>query len=297
MHWKMIVNVKRKKKRMKKRKPMSLKTLQTMLTYKRPAWSNSEEFFIERFIDPVPGMYADKFGNRILPHPSSRLLISCHTDTVHWDEGRQKLAVAGPIIVLPTDSKSNCLGADCTAGVYTTLRMIEAGIPATYIFHRAEEIGGLGSEWLASHYAGWLAGFDICLALDRRGTSDIITSQWGGPTASQEFASSLSEALGMNHAPARGTFTDSANYAHLIPECSNLSIGYQREHSCLESLDTDYLERVTTALCNVPWGDIVVARDPFAELEPEPLVTPNTAWGGDYDEVLAGQDDWWRKYI
>ena len=232
-----------------------------MLRYRRPAWSPTEEAFIAKYIDPVPGMYSDDYGNRILLHPTSKVLISCHTDTVHRDDGMQRILCFDNEVWLPWRTKSNCLGADCTAGVYTALRMIEAGVAATFIFHRAEEIGGRGSDWLALNYPEWLEKFDICLALDRRGSDDIITSQMCGPTASAEFAISLAAALGMEHKPARGTFTDSANYAHLIPECSNISIGYKDEHTSNECLNLAYLERLIPALCAVDWESLTVARD------------------------------------
>jgi len=138
--------------------------------------------------------------------------------------------------------------------------MIQAGVGCTFVFHRAEEIGGRGSQWLADTYPEWLKTFDVCLSLDRRGTGDIITSQYGGRTASDRFAASLSDALGMDHKPTAGIFTDSANYAHLIPECSNVSVGYANEHTPQESLDLAYLERLIERLIAVDWKGLEVSR-------------------------------------
>lgn len=234
-----------------------------MLTYRRPAWCRTELEFIHKYIDSIPGMYEDHFGNRILRTDggSGKVMIACHTDTVHKWMGRQKVEVVDGIARLPGKTISNCLGADDTAGVYAALRMIEAGVRATFIFHRAEEIGGQGSQWLADKYPEWIETFDICLSLDRWGTTDIITHQFGSRTASDIFAWDLADALGMEHAPAEGVFTDSANYAHLIPECSNVSIGYRNEHTQLEELDLAYLEEVITRLCGVDWASLTIARD------------------------------------
>ncbi len=255
---------------------LSQQTLLRMLEYRRPAWSSTEEEFITRFIDPVPGIYSDWYGNRILTHPTSRVMISCHTDTVHKSAGHQRVKHRKGIAKLSRfESESNCLGADDTAGIYAALRMIEAGVPATFVFHRAEEIGGRGSSWLADHYADWLREFDICLALDRRGTQDIIIEQWRGETASVEFALSLADQLGMSHRPADGLFTDSANYARLIPECSNISVGYYNEHSRDERLDTVYLENLIQSLCNVDWDCVMVERDPTVEYV-NPWLVPQT---------------------
>ena len=234
-----------------------------MLRYRRPAQSKTESKFIRKYLDSIPGMTEDNYGNRFLACPGSKVMISCHTDTVHRLPGMQRITVDKGIASLdPKELTSNCLGADDTAGIYTALRMIEAGVRATFIFHRDEEIGGKGSSWLADKYPEWIESFDICLALDRRGTQDIITSQWTGDCASSEFAASLGDALDMGHMEADGIFTDSANYAHLIPECSNISIGYQFEHTVKETLDLDYLDRVIESLIKVDWTALDVVRDP-----------------------------------
>lgn len=198
--------------------------------------------------------------------PGAKVMISTHTDTVHVAPGMQRVSVIKGIVQLhEKELISNCLGADDTAGIYAALRMIDAGVKATFIFHRDEEIGGKGSTWLAKTHPEWLESFDICLALDRRGTGEIITSQWGGTCASGEFAASLGDALRMGHRAAAGIFTDSANYTGLIPECSNLSIGYQHEHTWNESLNLDYLDAVIERLIMVDWGKLDVVRDPAAD--------------------------------
>lgn len=294
-----------------RRQPMSATTnhdLLSMLRWKRPAGSEHEDKFVQRFIDTVPGMEPDNYGNRWLLHATSRTLISVHTDTVHRNSGMQTVTANAlgvvslaesckpePRIPLIDGNKggkktksgnqllkwaaeqsrwsrymdepfaSHCLGADDTAGVYAALRMIEAKVPVSFVFHRDEEIGGKGSAWVAENYGEWLeAAFDRCIALDRRGTKDVIISQRGGECCSIEFAVTLGKALGMGHKPAAGVFTDSANYMGLIPECSNISIGYMHEHTTGEKLDTLYLEALIERLCAVDWDTLPVERDPYA---------------------------------
>lgn len=235
-----------------------------MLGYRRPAGSGTETSFITRYLDSIPGMYADGYGNRLLVQPGSKVMISCHTDTVHRMGGMQRVAVSrkGVASLGSGEIVSNCLGADDTAGIYAALRMIEAGVKVTYVFHREEEIGGRGSSWLARHYPEWLRQFDVCLALDRRGTADVIVSQSWGKCASEEFAAGLAEQLGMEHKAADGIFTDSANYVDLVAECSNLSVGYKNEHSRQETLDLHYLEAVVQGLIAVDWDALPVVREP-----------------------------------
>ncbi len=234
-----------------------------MLAYRRPAGSATERKFIKRYIDSIPGVYADGYGNRLLVCPGSKVMISCHTDTVSRVSGRQRVSLSRSGIVSVGDARSNCLGADDTAGVYAALRMIEAGVKATFVFHREEEIGGRGSDWLADNYPDWLRTFDVCLALDRRGTKDIIVTQQWETCASDTFALGLAKALDMGHLPADGIFTDSANYTRLIPECSNISIGYRNEHTRGETLDLNYLEAVIRRLVTVDWESLPVRRDPM----------------------------------
>lgn len=235
-----------------------------MLEYRRPARSRTEEEFIARYIDTVPGMYADAYGNRLLVSPGSKILISCHTDSVHRMGGKQAVTVSrdGVASLGGNEKQSNCLGADDAAGIYAALRMIDAGVKATFIFHRDEEIGGRGSSWLADNYGKWISAFDLCLALDRRGTQDVIVTQQWDKCASDEFAATLADELGMGHGAADGIFTDSANYTDLIPECSNLSIGYQNEHTVIETLDLHYLHAVTEKLIGVNWNAVAVVREP-----------------------------------
>jgi peptidase M28-like protein len=244
--------------------PAELSRVRAMLSYRRPARSATEEEFISRYIDTVPGIYSDHYGNRILLSPGSKVIISCHTDSVHRMEGQQRVTVSrdGIASLDKRETVSNCLGADDAAGIYAALRMIAAQVPATFVFHRDEESGGRGSAWLARTYGEWLRQFDICLALDRRGTQDVIVTQSYGLCASERFAESLASQLGMGHYPADGIFTDSANYTELIPECSNLSVGYRREHTRDETLDLGYLELVTRALIGVDWERVAVARTP-----------------------------------
>ena len=245
---------------------MKQSDLLKMLTYRRPARSKTEREFIARYVDTIPGIFEDQFGNRILHRPESKVMIACHTDTVHRSAGKQRLTMCNGVVGLHASSvASNCLGADDTAGIYAAIRMIEAGVQATFIFHREEEIGGRGSLWLASNYPEWIAKHELCLSLDRRGTTDIITSQFGETCASNHFAASLGDAIGLGHSAAAGVFTDSANYAHLIPECSNLSIGYRHEHTPRETLDLDYLDRVVNRLISVDWNALTIARDLDAE--------------------------------
>jgi hypothetical protein len=249
-----------------------------MLSFRRPAGSKSERKFIERFLLPL-GLQQDDLGNLYRRIGTAPVLWSSHTDTVHTQGGIQLLRLSNGIVT-QDDKQSNCLGADCTAGVWLMTEMVRANRPGLYIFHRAEEVGGKGSEYIARHRPDILKGIDYAVAFDRRGNHSIITHQFGGRCCSEAFAASLSDALGMAHgSDSGGSFTDTANYTDLIGECSNLSVGYMNEHTKQESLDFNYLQSLRDSLMRLDATALVSARKP-GEVDPD-----------DYDEVTLWPDD------
>lgn len=261
-------------------------TLLEMLTYKRPADSKVESQFINKFIDVVPGMNTDTFGNRWIDVPSnsgtrSKVMYSSHTDTVHRTQGKQKVFVDNHIgqAFLSGKTKSNCLGADDCAGIAVMLYMIEHGTPGLYVFHRQEEIGGIGStHFLNEQEKGLLVGIDYCVAFDRKGYNSVITHQAGGRCCSDGFANAMCEALGQTwQRDDTGVFTDSATYMYDIPECTNISVGYENEHTKSETVNFLFVETLAQQMVGIDVASMPVERDPA-------MVEDyfDTGWKGDY---------------
>ena len=227
-----------------------LNALIAMLSTMRPAWSQDDENFCADYLEPL-GAVRDEKGNfwlEILNPDETRcpVLWSSHTDTVHSKSGPQRLAMSrhGVLMLagkpLPSETRTykydpdspNCLGGDCTTGVWLMCEMIRASVPGLYIFHRAEEKGGVGSRWIAANLKDKISHCKFAIAFDRKGYRDIITRQ-GFDTASTEFATSLAALLRpLDYEPSpHGLFTDTQSYAGIIPECTNLSVGYHNAHS------------------------------------------------------------------
>lgn len=253
-----------------------LSELIEMLAYCRPHGSETERAFIDRYVAVLPGATRDPFGNWHVQIGTSPILWSSHTDTVHWSEGLQTVHYDQAIGVVSlskrSKKRSHCLGADCTAGVWIMRQMILAGVPGAYVFHAEEECGANGSNWLAANRSEWLQGFTYAIAFDRRGTTSIITEQRHGRTASDLFALSLSEELARVSdlkmiADPRGIFTDTAEYSHLIAECSNLSVGYEHEHSKRENLNTVHLLALYDAIVRIDQSALVSDRTPEPQYE------------------------------
>jgi hypothetical protein len=120
---------------------------------------------------------------------------------------------------------------------------------------------------MAEAHAEFFKGFDRAVAFDRRGTADVITHQAMGRCASDEFGRALAEALndytGLAYLPSDGgVFTDTANLTKLIPECTNLSVGYDSEHMAAETLDVDHWLALREACLTLAWETLPTERDP-----------------------------------
>lgn len=246
-----------------------LDQLLAMLAYRRPSGSQTELEFCQRYIEPL-GAYRDPAGNYIVAVGSSRVLYSCHYDTVHRQGGLQGVQAIKGIVSLD-DPLSNCLGADDTVGVWLMRQMILNQVPGLYIFHAAEEIGGVGSQYIVDHTPEFLRNIDAAMGFDRRGTGDVITHQNRRRTSSDAFARSLAHLLSehgsLAYGPSsNGRFTDTANYAHLIPECSNVSVGYLDEHTPNETLDLIHAANLRCRLIHgFDEARLVIKRDPSVE--------------------------------
>lgn len=232
-----------------------------MHTYARPAGSKTERIFVTRYLDSIAGMMKDAIGNRFIQIGNAPVLWSSHTDTVHKQGGCPKLTYGDGILSLsPHEVTANCLGADCTVGVWVMRQMILRGVPGLYVFHVEEETGGHGSKYIAKDTPKLLAGIDYAIALDRRGTNSVISHQcWR--TASDEFCDAFAEYLGPFWAQdTGGTFTDTANYTDLIPECTNLSVGYYNAHSRDEVLDVSFAADLLERLCALDVNTLPILR-------------------------------------
>jgi hypothetical protein len=262
--------------------PDDIKQLVRIHTFKRPHNSKTVDLFVEQFlIEPFANaavhletLYSktgEPLAVVITTDITSRTLFSAHVDTVHSTSGRQCVEYDHEMgLMLKTQDagkKDNeCLGADDGAGVWVLLQMIKANVPGTYAFHYGEERGGVGSSAIAIEHRPWLARFDRAIAVDRKGTDNIITHQGWGRCCSDDFAKALAAQFnmaGQNHSfkpDSGGVFTDTANYTDDIPECTNLSCGYEAQHTHNESLDVEFLIRLKDAMLVVDWESLPTVR-------------------------------------
>ena len=268
------------KTKVKKKIPIEtpIHRLADMLQHKRPANTVDVDWFIERYIEPVCnklGGFYDDAGNYIVRiGEDSRVLFSSHTDTVHSTGGKQRVVVSGDFFKVSSTEQSNCLGADDTTGVWLMLEILRQPNPikGLYIFHASEEIGGIGSSYIAKNYYNLLHGIDYAIAFDRKGTTSIVTHQAGGRCCSEDFSDSLAKLLPAGYvSDAGGTFTDTANYTDIIPECTNISVGYFSQHTSSETQSISHA---------------MLLRDAMLKFDESKLVCKRVAGEIDYNDEL-----------
>lgn len=239
-----------------------------MLRWKRPGSGDiATEVFAETYLEPVFGE-PDVHGNYILiidkeDDTPPRVCFTAHYDTVHNEGGFQEVVVSDNNIA--SSVGDDCLGADCTTGIYLILEMIDAEIPGIYVVHADEESGCLGSEALVKDKPDWFEHTDAVISFDRRGMDSVVTHQMGKRTASNVFAKSLIGILGIDSLKSDegGVYTDSNEYANDIPECTNISVGYYSQHTKSETQDLEFVEELRAALLAADWEKLEILRDPL----------------------------------
>lgn len=275
-------------------------TLRTILCWKRGYDTKSELEFMTWLHGEIrsrghkPVVMAGGNVNVRIPTKdgkASAALFSCHTDTTHWEDGRQKIAYDPNFGHIFLDKKEHddvpplfgvyeraqparfggCLGADDGAGVWILLEMIKAGVPGTYLFHRGEEKGCIGAKVLLEKCRDFIEGHSIAVAFDRRDTGDVIITQASQPCASRAFGELLANNLnahGLQYKPSdNGIYTDVRVYRGVIPECVNLSVGYADNHGPNEMLDYGHLVKLRDAVLRIDWEELTkkTVRNPVAD--------------------------------
>ena len=237
----------------------------TKKTYPRGTESQLEPWLPSGFIKDTYGNYYFIVGSE----PTT--MFTCHLDTVCKEQ--KNVVHKFEANFIHTDGTTT-LGADDKAGMVVLLYMIEKKVPGIYAFFLAEESGCLGSKDLVGdmesgyYFIPELKKITKVVSFDRKGTDSIITEQLFSSCCSQHFAQELASRLngcnnGLNMKPDdTGVSTDSAQFTGLIPECTNISVGYYDEHTFKERQDIQFLYRLCQAVVKIDWESLPIVRDP-----------------------------------
>lgn len=265
--------------------------LSKLLATKRPHGSETNKRITEWLRTQLPyqlgkAAFYDGAGNLHVDNRSlatHRSLFVAHVDTVHRNEGKNKINKTKTHWY----AKGDVLGADDGAGVAMLFHMIWSNVAGYYIFTQGEERGGVGARFLAERMPDLLHEFDRAIAFDRRGIDSIITHQGWGRCCSDEFGDALADALMLHNdnlmmlTDDTGVYTDTAEFTDIIPECTNISVGYDREHTQSESLNLVHYQQLSSAVIQIDWDSLPVKRDP-------------TIVESLYDDYATG--GWWTQY-
>ena len=122
------------------------------------------------------------------------------------------------------------LGADDRAGVYSIVQIVKQGLKPTVILTTGEEKGAIGASALIKAFPEPPTELKYIIELDRRGSVDCVFYECANP----EFEEYVED---FGFVTAWGTFTD---ISVICPKWKiagvNLSIGYEDEHSYIETL-------------------------------------------------------------
>jgi len=219
--------------------------------------------FEEELVKYLPNkLKRDAHGNYYLPIGISKTIFASHLDTACKEQVDVKHVFDGDFI--KTDGNS-ILGADDKAGVTIMLYMIHKRVPGLYYFFIGEEVGCIGSG-LAAKDEGFFKNFDRIISFDRRDTGSVITHQSWARCCSDDFADALIEEFTKGELTLKkddgGVYTDSAEFTSIIPECTNISVGYYSEHTINERQNIVFLDKLAKACVLVDWELLPTVRDP-----------------------------------
>ena len=242
------------------------------------------------------GYKTDKWGNfYYLVGETPSTMFTCHLDTACSKQ--QKVTHVQTHNMIKTDGKT-ILGADDKAGMVVILTMIQNEVPGLYYFFLGEEVGCIGSGHLSRNWedVSFSKHINKVVSFDRRGTTSVITHQFYGRCCSDEFAEELSTRLSSTSEDLKlrpddtGVLTDSAQFMSIVSECTNISVGYYREHTTSESQDIEYLQKLCKVVCKIDWETLPVMRDPLLIDEDD----------DDYEDFLEACDvnqEWASEYF
>ena len=246
-----------------------------------------------------PDLIKDEYGNlyKVVGDGTSTVMFTSHLDTATQADGPVKHVIEDGFI--KTDG-STILGADDKAGTVIMMYMMEKKVPGLYYFFLGEEVGCLGSKWLAKRLEDdkWIENdlyknINKVISFDRKGYKSVISYQ-NTRSASDKFCDELAKRLNKlddtfeYETDPTGMYTDSARVSHIYPECTNLSVGYFGQHTKKEKQHLGFLEKISKAAVELDWETLPVERNPKTDNKRKPYKNYNNYNGDNYGDNYGG---------
>ncbi|MBW7652127.1 M20/M25/M40 family metallo-hydrolase [Anoxybacillus sp. ST4] len=220
----------------------------------------------------VDNITTDRYGNLLAQKKCKTghgptILLNAHLDTVEAFAPGRTIVKQGAI----WSSSKGILGGDDRAGVAILLEMAKwldtSAFNGTvkFIFTVEEECGLVGARHVDEHF---LWDVDAAIVVDRRGSGDIVTScgtfeKFCDAQYRQFFEQIASEVGLTGWRCTAGGSSDTRIWAEHGIQSVNLSVGYEKEHTEDETLNTDACYetvRLVQATLNEPRGLLRAAR-------------------------------------
>lgn len=211
------------------------------------------------------------------------------------------------------------IGADDRAGIFAILKIIDSGLRPHIILTTDEEKGGIGASALAE-YVMPFKELKYLIQLDRRGSNDCVFYD----CTNSDFIEYVEK---FGFVERTGSFSDISFLCPAWDVCGvNLSVGYENEHSYIETLHINPLFRTIkavktmltqesipdfewiSALGRFKWwesdGNFVICekcQKPFDEYETIPVIKPDGSLGyycpDCFDHTIAWCADCGMAYV
>lgn len=254
-----------------------------------------------------PDLQKDEYGNlyKMVGDGSTTVMFTSHLDTATQADGPVKHVIEDGFI--KTDG-TTILGADDKAGVVIMMYMMEKKVPGLYYFFLGEEVGCLGSKWLAKKLEDdkWIENdlyknINKVISFDRKGYDSVISYQ-NTRSASDKFCDELANRLNKLDKTFKyktdptGMYTDSARVSHLYPECTNISVGYFGHHTKKEKQNIGFLQKLAEASIKLDWETLPVERNPEKDNERKPYKnTYNNSYNNSYNGSGYGYNSGYKS--
>lgn len=238
------------------------------------------------------GWEIDDYGNLyICIGKISTVVFTSHLDNVDYSPVNYNTVDISEdgIVSVNEKSESTCLGADDAAGLFIMMTMIANGVNGMYCFFLDEEIGCKGSSWAARNEPKMFEGINLMVSFDRKGYSSIITHQMGENTMSIECATELAARLNQFDTDYSkqhpfvlddtGSYTDSNSFVGIIPNCTNISVGYFNQHTKEETQDLEFLQQISGVYSQVDWEGLPVGKLQTIDYGNWPSLYSSGYWG------------------
>lgn len=214
----------------------------------------------------LPELIKDRYGNyyRIIGNPTTMFTSHLDTYSTIQEKVRVREVIKDNELFIKSTSDT-ILGADGKAGVTLMMYMMENNITGLYYFFIGGERWGIGSNKVCEsiNELSYLKNINKVISFDRRGYDSVITQQMDQECCSELFANALVDELNNNGMYYRkdpsGMFTDSANFVGVIPECTNISVGFFEEHTENEFVNLTFLEKLSNACLNINWESLPIS--------------------------------------